>query len=720
MSLLEVLQFVGYATGAVLSLWMGALLLRWRQGLGSLERVLLALAVSIGLWHASNLALTVHSLLGFDRTRWTLLLRAADTLALVSILFSYSLLLHAHLHLWAAARARALTLSERVRVFLSYLPLIFLLVAVPFLWSGAYEPMLAKLAHLRFTNTPQLNYVESFILWAVYVLGLIGTTDLLIARIAGETLEKRFMRTLAASFFAIGVLILSVYVIGIGHGSRAERYLTTIANLGSLLPTALLAHRIYRHRYLELMIRDSLVIATFAGVVLVVYLFGIRVFGEWLTLRYGLRAGVVESLLILALALLVSPLRKLLEKWFHQLFEREATLYREVVARIGTRAPLLQQLPELLRFIEEKTAKVLGLRSVRLIACDEAMRSAEEFEHGLDEAGHNACLSSSGLSSSGLESSGLAAAQVRELIVLSRQRGWRPLEGLPQLKALDCKLVYPLRREDHVAGVMLIDAPRDALTHDVRAVLEVLAGQVCIAIDDCRLVEENVKLERKVAHGERLAALGQMAATVAHEVKNPLSAIKSIAQVMREDERLLEYDRDLSLIVGETDRLSGSITQLLSFARRAPETLEPCSARDLIHSIVELFRAQAAAQRINLECDFETRAQLSGVLASTLRDAVSNLLLNALQATPPGGHVRVEGESFGSTLTIKVEDTGAGVPRELRERMWEPFFTTKQRGTGLGLAIVRKRLEEAGGQASLMASPAGACFVLRVPLEESV
>ena len=98
--------------------------------------------------------------------------------------------------------------------------------------------------------------------------------------------------------------------------------------------------------------------------------------------------------------------------------------------------------------------------------------------------------------------------------------------------------------------------------------LEVLAGQVAIAIEDCRLVEENVRLERRVAEGERLAVLGQMAATVAHEIKNPLSAIKSIAQVMREDQRLsAEYARDLSLIVGETDRLSQSVTQLLSFAR---------------------------------------------------------------------------------------------------------------------------------------------------------
>jgi signal transduction histidine kinase len=94
-------------------------------------------------------------------------------------------------------------------------------------------------------------------------------------------------------------------------------------------------------------------------------------------------------------------------------------------------------------------------------------------------------------------------------------------------------------------GLLLAEASSKALTPDVRAVLEVLAGQIAIAIDDFRLADENVRLERKVAEGERLAALGQMAATVAHEVKNPLSAIKSIAQVMSEDEQLkTQHARD--------------------------------------------------------------------------------------------------------------------------------------------------------------------------------
>jgi len=282
------------------------------------------------------------------------------------------------------------------------------------------------------------------------------------------------------------------------------------------------------------------------------------------------------------------------------------------------------------------------------------------------------------------------------------------------------KLAYPMRREDKVAGLLAVDAVGASLTPDARSVIETLADQVAIAIDDSRLMEENVRLERELAERERMASLGRMAATVAHEIKNPLSAIKSIAQVMREDEHLnKDYSRDLSLIVGETDRLSQSVTQLLSFARRESPAEQALGTDELLRSVVDLFRANAREHGIGLEYQIRDDAQLSGKCVSVLRDALSNLLLNALQATSPGGKISLAAALDNADLLISVQDTGPGVPLELREQIWEPFFTTRQRGTGLGLAIVRKRVQEVGGTASLGggANGGGALFFLRVPIQ---
>jgi signal transduction histidine kinase len=703
MSPLEVLQFIGYSTGALLHLWMCALLLRRRRGLSKVERVLLLLAISMGVWHASNLVITLHGLFGLEQERWVTLLRTADTFAVVSITIAYSFLLHVHLHLWAGARLRSLTRIEKIRVYLSYVPALFLFAAVPVIWSGAYEPMLDKFAHATVPLMGGVTYSLAFGLWAAYVLALVATTDILIARLSSSTSERRSMQTLAASLIGIGALILVVYVFGVGEGTRLGIYLKTFANLGSLLPSALIAYYIYRYRYLELIIKESLIVATFAVVVLAVYLFGIRTFGEWLTARFGLRAGAVEALLILALALVAAPLRGWLERRFHQLFEREAALYRETVTRIASHAGQYKKLPELLRFVEEKTAQSLGLRRVHLIVSyQNGSASTSAMDNG-EQMGTTR------------ESS----VWVDKILELLSEHDWKPLEGERVLRERGYELVFALRREDRTVGLMLIDAAGDALTPDARTVLEVLANQVAIAIEDSRLVEENVRLERQLAHGERLAALGQMAATVAHEVKNPLSAIKSIAQVMREDETLNhEYARDLNLIVGETDRLSRSVTQLLSFARSTPSSISPSRADELIRAVTELFKAEANGRGITIECRTDAQCKLDGVAAAAVRDALSNLLINAMQATPTGGRVQVEASIDGDELLIAVTDSGKGVAPDLRERIWEPFFTTKQRGTGLGLAIVRKRIEEAGGTARLSETRAGsgARFELRVPV----
>jgi len=660
MSLLEVLQLIGYSLGALLPLWMGYLLFKQRLGVVPIQRLLLGLGACMIGWHAGNLVVTLRSLLGGDVGRWDVPLRLANTIAILSITFSYSLLLHVHIHLWASSQARTLTRMERVRIYLSYIPCLFLLLVVPRLWSGPYQPMIAKLS----------AFVLPFAGWVVYSLVLVAITELLVARNAPSASEGRILRTLAISFVVIAILIAAALGFGLGKGTIPGQYLQTFANLGSLLPSALLAYYIYRYRYLELIIKESLIVATFAAVVLAVYLYGIRWTGDWVHSRWGVRAGVVEGILILALTLIAAPLRSWLERSFRALFQRETALYRDVVSGINAQSGTFHDQTALIAFLEAQVLNGLPLRRVKIVLRDEA--------------------------------EGLPALS----------------EGGPENGR---ELTYPLQREGHDLGYLIIESPPNTLTPDVLAVLDVLAGQIAIAIEDCRLLEENVRLERKVAEGERLAALGQMAATVAHEVKNPLSAIKSIAQVMAEDEDLkTQHARDLSLIAGETDRLSKSVTQLLSFASKQPPAAAPSGAGELLNNISDLFRADADERKISLRHRIIDDQRLDGVQTAAIRDSLSNLIINALQVTPAGGEVVVESTVRAGSLVFSVADTGPGIPPEVRTKIWEPFFTTRQRGTGLGLAIVRKRMEEAGGSAILVTSSngGGARFELHLPVRD--
>src|SRR3989440_2520832 len=683
MTLLEALQLIGYSLGAMLPLWMGYLLFKQRLGVVAIQRLLLGLGVCMIGWHAGNLVVTLRSLFALDAAHWGTVLRFANTVAVISITVCYSLLLHVHIHLWASSQSRELTPIERLRIYLSYIPCAFLLLVLPRLWTGPYQPMISKLS----------LFVLPFALWVVYALAVVAITELLVARRATSQSERRILRTLAASFIVIACLILASLGLGLGKGTIAGQYLQTIANLGSLLPSALLAYYIYRYRYLELIIKESLIVATFAAVVLAVYLYGIRRIADWTSARYGLRAGVVEAILILALTLLAAPLRGWLERSFRSLFERETALYRDVVSRISASAGQYRSLAELLSAIESQMANALSLRRV-----DIALLPDTENNQGKKPSA------------------------VERLLRTSIVNGVKIFENDERLSALGYNVAYALSREDHNLGLLLVEASPNALTPDVRAILDVLAGQIAVAVEDYRLMQEDVRLERKLAEGERLAALGQMAATVAHEVKNPLSAIKSIAQVMSEDEDLKrQHARDLSLIVGETDRLSKSVTQLLSFASKQPPAAIPSRAGELIASVVALLRADAAERQVNLSYNVDEDSFLDGVQTAALRDSLSNLILNALQVTPEGGSVAVVSRTATNALTVLVSDTGPGVPAHLREKIWEPFFTTRQRGTGLGLAIVRKRMQEAGGTARFVpsANGGGATFELRLPVSEA-
>ncbi len=307
------------------------------------------------------------------------------------------------------------------------------------------------------------------------------------------------------------------------------------------------------------------------------------------------------------------------------------------------------------------------------------------------------------------------------------------IETDDDLQASGATIGYALRREAELVGLMLITAEPHALTSEKRAILDVLASQVAVEVESCRLVEEKVRLERELVNREHLATLGQMAAQVAHEVKNPLSSIKSIAQVMREEESLSGYGQDLSLIISEIDRLNRTVSQLLAFSRPSHADSRPVQLSDLITATVTLAGNEAKERGVDLEVESITELTLTGAQGGALREALSNLVLNAVQATEAGGEVNIDAtvqtaaanrrsgpsDLAAATLTLTVTDSGPGIPAEAQQRVFEPFYSTKSRGTGLGLAIVQRRVVEVGGSVHLT-SPVddghGTRFRLVLPL----
>jgi signal transduction histidine kinase len=416
--------------------------------------------------------------------------------------------------------------------------------------------------------------------------------------------------------------------------------------------------------------------------VLAVYVYGIRRIGEWTQSRYGVRAGVIEAILILGLTLLAAPMRSSLERWFRSLFERETALYRDVVARVGVRAGEFLQLSELIGFIESQIMSSLPLRRVKIMVPDQS------------------------------ESDERLAALLKT--VEEKQVAF--VEDDPNLQAAGFDIAYALRREDRNAGVMLVEAAPGALTPDVRAVIEVLAGQIAIAIMTGGWWKRTCALSESSREGERLAALGQMAATVAHEVKNPLSAIKSIAQVMSRERSSAQHARDLSLIVSETDRLNKSVTQLLSFAGRQPAASTRAYAAEITFELCPDFSRRCGRAPYYAELFHRCRRQSRRRTNCCNKRCSLKLNPNSLQVS---SMEQRSGASIAGCRNPGVcsERHGPGIRNQIATESGTVFYHATERYRPRAGDCVRKRMQEAGGVAVLVASEngKGARFELRLP-----
>ena len=263
----------------------------------------------------------------------------------------------------------------------------------------------------------------------------------------------------------------------------------------------------------------------------------------------------------------------------------------------------------------------------------------------------------------------------------------------------------------------------------------VSGGRVLIFQD----VTEVVEMEAELRRSERLAAVGELSASIAHEIRNPLAAISGSIQMLRNESGALGGDaaaRLMKIVLRETDRLNLLITDFLRYARPGPLQLEPVVVRDAVSEMLEVF-APALPDGVEVVAEVEEGLTVHAD-AAQLRQLLWNLVLNAVQAMPDGGELTIRaavmpeeapqearserrnmGEAKSAWAELSVRDKGTGIPAELVDRIFDPFFTTKPQGSGLGLAMVHRIVEEHGGSLGVKSVVGrGTEMRVRLPLME--
>ena len=543
-----------------------------------------------------------------------------------------------HLHVEYAQIRELLTTSSQKRLWLSlaYLPAALLL------------PKLYGALNLRsgfdfLLPTDLLGW--QFQIWLVTALVVSGGWQWRFMKTAPDEEQKRFHKSLRGDLWGIASWILFIHLLLHRWGGFLEQnaaIYSALVVIPVILPLAMLVRNVQKFNFLQIGRQRNLIYAVFATFLALLYLSLIRRASLWM--EPYLPPEATAAILLFLPVVFFEPLQRLMRGILRRTAQTEMDHAQRMMAPIQEVARL-GNLGRLTVFIDKWIGEELQLAEVKL---------------SLGEA----------------------------------------TEAYPEGSAAE--EVFAIRQSGRLLGALRVKAHGAMLSGETAAALEFLCEQLPGALDLCRLIEEKLQLERELAERGRLAVLGQMAASISHNLKNPLGSIKTILQVQLEGDELPESIRgETKMVLEEIGRLSSKLNQLLQFSRpaiRGGVVAATCDARTVAEEVSGVLRHEAERRGVALEVEVEAGGKKLAASSEAVSEILSNLVVNALEATARDGRVKVSGSANGDGFLFAVEDDGPGVPENVREKILQPFFTTKTQGTGLGLAIVARRVAEFGGK----------------------
>ncbi len=556
----------------------------------------------------------------------------------------------------------------------------------------------------------------------VYVFGLLGGS-LVLLQLRARTVESRADRARVASLVIGGAIAFTFSALDYLPALGVD--MPPIGNVLTLIFLYFLSQTVLRRRLLDLYeLIGRLAILTAMAVALALIFF---LLVEWIGERvpFFLNA-IIASLVIL---ILFDPLRAKVEAQIADLFFRERyELERHVAA---TRARLAHVLEV------DEVARVLlsGIEASRR-ATHAALFVADPQRRGYDLLGHLGPRPPERLEGASMRplvdrlrrEPAVSVEEVEAALVDPRGQKAERQVGTQQdilrtMELLQASLCLAVRSEAGFLGIVTLrdERLRAAFAADEVDLLKGLASQVAVAL-------QNSKYYEKMKERDRLAALGEMAAGLAHEIRNPLGAIKAAAQYLESPSDVaVEPSREfLGIIVEETNRLNRVVSTFLDYARPYKGNPTPNDVGAVIERTLQVLQPGLPAN-VEVVRELTDNLPLVRIDPEQLRQVLMNLVQNAVQAMESGGRlgvasglratpIRSDPGEPAAFVEIRITDTGPGISQKALGKLFIPFFTTKDKGTGLGLAICQRIVQTAGGGIEVRTQPdEGTTFTVLLP-----
>jgi len=304
--------------------------------------------------------------------------------------------------------------------------------------------------------------------------------------------------------------------------------------------------------------------------------------------------------------------------------------------------------------------------------------------------------------------------------------------AVERMRRLEAEISVPILSKGKLIGILNLGhkEEKEIYSGEDLELLSTLANQAAIAIENARLYENLKQSQATLRRADRLSSLGLLTAGLAHEIRNPLVAIRTFTQLLPERYDDAEFREGFQgLALKEVDRICGLINDLLSFARPSRPNVAEENMNDVVDGIARILETEAKEKGVEITRDFGTKLPKVWIDREQMKQVFMNLILNAIQAMKEGGSIFIstrltakdEAANSGQFVQVEVRDTGVGIPADNLDHIFDPFFTSKDEGSGLGLSISHQIVQEHGGYVTVASKVGvGTTFLINLPVGKPI
>jgi signal transduction histidine kinase len=513
--------------------------------------------------------------------------------------------------------------------------------------------------------------------------------------------------------------IVSVGVVGAGinlsnHFLKLGWPVFFLASLYAILVSLFFAIALIKYRLLDIhvLIRGGILYSSLSGFILAVYVLLIKNIGEMISQAYTPKSLFVESMLILVLVYILRPFQRKAEDWIDRFFYVERYHYRRKFMEFNRALTDLIDLEDVFGTTGRFISETLHIESIAILLLDDegeeyATRYEENVREQLKIRPNSSLIRH-------LRKSGKGAV----LEDLRIEKGLE--EEAEHMLSLGFSVVVPIMLKEKLIGLMVLGrkANQKDYTNEEIEIMDAFSNQASLAISRALMYRDMSLKDRQIMQSEKMASLGELAAGIAHEIRNPLAIIAGSAETMKKREDEETKEEMVGYIMEESDRINTMITNFLDFAKPKEPELVSCDIVEVIRKTIQLILPQARTQNVEVVGKFPRKPLYIEVDPELIQHAFMNIELNALEAMEHGGVLRIDAtRNQGGRVLIRFSDTGRGVPPKISRKIFDPFFTTKEGGTGLGLSIAHNIVESHGGTLTNTSNEGnGTTFTINLPI----